>query len=74
MQSHVLRLGHDFQVFWAVVTLVAVTVMNDFTLNQGSAKHLFSDASMLVASSYLAVTKAGAFVPFCAAIILLPST
>ena len=43
MDVHVLRLSHNLQIIWRVISFISVFVVNDFTLPQASAKHLFGD-------------------------------
>ena len=48
MQTGVFRLAHNLEVFWIVVSLVVVNVMDDFTGYQWAAEHLFRDNPMFV--------------------------
>ena len=55
VKSHVFRLRHDLQIGRIVVLLVAINVMNNLALDQGSADHLLGNDSMDVPAVNLSI-------------------
>jgi len=52
----VLRLSHDFQVFFCVIGLIPVTVMNYLVVHERPSEHGFRYRAVFMASTNLAVS------------------
>lgn len=55
MMACVLALRSNFKIFRAVISLVAIAMVNDLAVAQGPFKHLLGDNSVLVTLTQLAI-------------------
>lgn len=65
MNACMFRLRHHFQVFWAVVPLVPVFMVNNLTGQQGTAKFLFGNDAVHVSAAQFDVVSSLAAISQC---------